>query len=36
MDKEYTAVVKQEPLKFNRQDALAFAGIGYSEEKIAV
>ena len=32
--KETLAVTLKEALEFNRQDALAAAGIGYSEEKI--
>ena len=34
--KETLEVTLKEALEFNRQDALSAAGIGYTEEKIAV
>jgi len=34
--KETLAITLKEALEFNRQDALAAAGIGYTEEKITV
>jgi predicted RNase H-like HicB family nuclease len=33
---ESLRVILQEAIEFNRQDAIASAGSGYSEEKIAV